>query len=114
MNITPIQWMLIVIAALGAISGGSAQMTDLFGAVISKDIASAASFLSSIISAILMPLTGQSAQIKAVAAMPGVEKVEVNAKANPTLATLAIDPHVDKIAPIPAALIEVTKTAQGI
>ena len=114
MNITPIQWMLIVIAALGAISGGSAQMTDLFGQTVAKDIASAASFLSSIISAILMPLTGQSAQIKSVLAMPGVDKIDVNAQANPTLASIAIDRTVDKIAPTPAALIEVTKTAQGI
>src|SRR5258708_9544251 len=97
MTITPIQWMLITIAALGAISGGVAQMTDLFGPLLAKDIASAASFASSIISAILMPLTGQSAQIKTVLAMPGVDSLQGNRVANPTLAAIAGHPNHDKL-----------------
>ncbi len=44
-------------------------------------------------------------------AMPGIEKINVNAAANQTLATIAMDPNVDKIAPTPSALATVTKTA---
>ncbi len=113
MTITPIQWMLITIAALGAISGGVAQMTDLFGPLLAKDIASAASFASSIISAILMPLTGQSAQIKTVLAMPGVDSLQVNRLANPVLAAIAVDPAQEKIDAIPSDKAQVAATAKA-
>jgi len=114
-NITPIQWFLIFIAFLGALSGSTAQMTDLFGAVVAKDIASGASFLSGLISAILIPLNGQTAQIKSVAAMPGVEKITVNAQANQALAAVAIsdDPAAAKVVTTPSSNTTVTNTAQG-
>jgi len=114
-NITPIQWFLIFLAFLGALSGSTAQMTDLFGPVVAKDVASGASFLSSLISAILIPLNGQAAQVKNVAAMPGVEPIKVNANATQALAQLAIsnDPSAAKIEPLPSVENQVANIAKG-
>jgi hypothetical protein len=115
MNITGIQWFLIILALLGALSGSTAQMTDLFGAVVAKDIASGASFLSSLISAILIPLNGQGSLVKTVAAMPGVEKVLVNQNATQTLAQVAIsnDPAAIKVEATPGDAVAVTNIAEG-
>lgn len=55
----------------------------------------------------------QEALIRAVMAMPGIEPLRVNAKANATVATLAMDPNQTKIAPIPAAQDAVAKTANA-
>lgn len=114
-NITPIQWFLIFLAFLGALSGSTAQMTDLFGAVVAKDVASGASFLSSLISAILIPLNGQAAQVKSVASMPGIEKITVNAQATQTLAQVAVsnDPTAKKVEALPSVEAQVSNIAQG-
>lgn len=113
MNITRNQWIAIIILALGLISGATGQMTDIFGAGAAKSIASAASFMSSFVAGIQVILGGQSQQVKDVAAMPGVEKVTVNATANSALATLAVDPKQDKVAPTTAAMTAVENTAKG-
>lgn len=55
----------------------------------------------------------QKAKVLAVKEMPGVEHIEVNAKANQTLASLAIDPTVDKIAAPAAVIDQVTAIAKG-
>lgn len=112
-NITRNQWIAITILALGLISGATGQMTDIFGAGAAKSIASAASFLSSFVAGIQVILGGQGQQVKDVRAMDGVEKIEVNAKANPTLAALAVDPKEDKISPTAAAMTAVENTAKG-
>ena len=53
----------------------------------------------------------QTSQVKSVLAMQGVEHIEVNAKATPALAVIAVDPANAKIAPIPAAEAAAQKTA---
>lgn len=111
MSITRNQWIAIIILALGLISGATGQMTDIFGVGAAKSIASAASFLSSFVAGIQVILGGQGTQVKDVLAMPGVEKISVNGQANAALATLAVDPTVDKIAPTPAAESAVSATA---
>lgn len=113
MNINGIQWLLIAIAALGAISGGSAQMNDLFGPTIAKDVASAASFLSSIISAIMLPLTGQTATLKAASNIQGVEPIKINASASRDIAKVAVDPSVDNVEPVPTVATQVAAIAKG-
>lgn len=112
-NVTPIQWFLILIAFLGALSGSTAQMTDLFGPTVAKDIASGASFLSGLISAILIPLNGQGSQVKSVRSMPGVEDIQVNRQANPTLAALAMDPNENKISVRPQDAAKVAEIAKA-
>lgn len=114
MNLTSKQWFQIISGVISGLITGAALMQTLFGQDLTIKIVAGLGIFNIILSSVGTAVSGQGSLVKDVAAMPGVEKVEVNAKANPTLASLAIDPAVDKIAPIPAALIEVTKTAQGI
>lgn len=113
MNITRNQWIAIFMLALGLIAGGTSQLTELFGAGVAKNLASSASFLSSFVAGLQIILGGQGMQVKDVRAMDGVQNIEVNAKANPTLAALAIDPAEDKISIAPGASAQVNQTAKA-
>ena len=112
-NLTSTQWFCIVLAILGVMGGATAQLTDLFGQTVAHDIVTASSLVSSLLSAILVALTGQGAQVKSVQAMPGVESIQINAKANPTLAALAVDPAQAKVDIAPGAESAVQLTAKA-
>ena len=114
MNLNRNQIIAIVIAILSVLGGSAAQLTDLFGPGITKIIIAASTLGTTALSSVLAVVTSQSAQIKDVLAMPGVDKINVNAAANQTLAAIAVDPHVDKIAPTPAAEQQVSATAKGV
>lgn len=103
----------ITLVVLGVLAASTAQLNDLVGPTATKTIVSIAGLLTSIISGILGVLTGQASQVKAVQAMPGVEKIVVNKEANQTLAALAIDPLQDKVEALPTDESAVTKTAKG-
>lgn len=111
--VTRNQWIAITILALGLISGATGQMTDIFGAGVAKSIASAASFLSSFVAGVQIILGGQSQQVKDVRAMDGVQHIEINEKATPTLAAMAMDPTEPKIAPSQASAAQVEAIAEG-
>lgn len=113
MNLTTNQIIAIIMAVLGVLVGSTAQLTDLLGPTTTKTVVSLASLANTMLSGIMVILTGQSAQVKNVLAMPGVEKVTVNSQANTTLASLAMDSTVNKIAPTPAALTDVAATAKA-
>ena len=113
MNLNIKQVIAIVVAVLSVLSGSTAQLTDLLGPGAAKVVISCASLTMSVLSSILAVITSQGSTIKDVASMPGVEKITVNDQANQVLATMAVDPTVDKIAPTPAAIDTVTKTAEG-
>jgi len=108
------QIMAIIVAILSVLSGSTAQLTDILGVAGAKITISVASLAMSVLSSILAVITSQSATVKDVLAMPGVQKIDINAHANQTLSAIAIDPKMDKISPTPAALQQVTKTAEGI
>ena len=55
----------------------------------------------------------QTAQVHAVQAMPGVEKVLVNAQASPALAVIAADPTQAKVVATPEAAPVVAATAKA-
>ena len=113
MNLNRNQIIAITIAILGVMIGSAAQLTELFGVGVTKTIISVASLLNSILSSVLAVISSQGGQVHDVLAMPGVEHIDVNAAANKTLAAIAIDPSVNKIAPTQAALQQVTRTAQA-
>jgi hypothetical protein len=113
MNINMTQVLALTLVVLGVISGGSAQLTDLVGPLITKSMVAAASLATSIISGWMVVLTGQSNLVKTVQDMPGVEKITVNDQANKTLATLAVDPNQAKIEATPQAAAAVADTAKG-
>lgn len=113
MNLNRNQIIAITIAVLGVLIGSAAQLTDLFGPGWTKTIISVASLLNSILSSVLAVISSQGGQVRDVLAMLGVEHIDVNREANKTLAAIAIDRNVDKIAPIQADLQQVTQTAQA-
>lgn len=113
MNLNRNQIIAISIAILGVLMVSTSQLTDLFGPTVTKSIVSVASLLNSILGSTLAIITSQGGQVRDVLAMPGVEKININANANQTLAALAVDPTIDKISPTPAAQAAVTATANG-
>lgn len=114
MNLTPLQMIGIILAVNGALTGATAQLTDLFGPLVAKDIVSVASLGSAILGGIITAISGQASQIRNVAAMPGVERVSINAQANPNVASVAVDPDQPKVgAATPEARTILTATAKG-
>ena len=112
------QKLALTIGILGFVATGGTQLTDIFSPfgsiapLIVKEIVSLAGFTSGVLGIVLTFMTGQSGQLKAVQSMPGVESIQVNAKASPTLAAMAVDPSQEKIQVIPAAASAVTQTAK--
>lgn len=113
MNFTPVQWLIMIVGMLGALSSVSGQLTSLFGQTIATDIASVSAILVAILAVPLSMMTSQGAVVKQVASMPGVQQITVNSAANQTLATIAVDQSQNKVQPAPAAAAQVQATAKG-
>lgn len=114
MNLTFQQKLTISIGIVGAATSAFGALNPIMTSTEALIGTVAFGFLSACLGVVATVVSSQGAQIDSVLAMPGVEKISVNAQANKTLASKAIDQTVDKIAPTQAALIDVTKTAQGI
>ena len=119
MNLTLVQKIALSIAALGFLAASGTQLTDIFAPfgssapVIVKEIVSVSSFVSGGLGVFLSFITGQTQQVQAVQAMPGVEKIIVNEKASAALATLAVDEGQAKIEATPQAQRVVEATAKA-
>ena len=141
MQLTRQQMFGIAIVVLSVLIGSTAQLTDLFGSGVAKIVISFATMANSIIGGVQTIMGGQSGQVRDVMSstdggrklldkmlaqpggqdtvvrqvldMPGVDKMDINEKASPELAQLAIDASVDKISPTLEARDAVTKTAES-
>ncbi len=113
MNLNGKQLISIAIVILGVLMISTAQLTDLFGPKVAKSVVSLAALLNSILAGIMTVITSQTGTVKDVLAMPGVDKINVNAQANQTLAAIAVDPTINKISPTPQAQSAVEATAKG-
>ena len=113
MNLNRNQIIAITIALLAVLAGSTAQLTDLVGPALTKTIIAASTLGTTALSSVLAVITSQGGQVRDVLAMPGIEKINVSAAANKTLAEIAIDPSVDKIAPTQSAMQQVTQTAKA-
>lgn len=114
MNLTFNQKVAFVVAVLSFLSAGgsAADLVTLFGSTVAKSIAAFASIGAGIGGLFLGVVTGQANLVKDVQAMPGIEKIQVNAQANSTLAKIAVDPANDKVEVTPEATQAVEKKAQ--
>ena len=110
-NLTTMQWICIIVGLNGLVVGATPQMTVLFGEHAIPYIQAVAALGNGVLGVFGTVISGQGSQVRNVLAMPGVERIAVNAQANQTLAAIAIDPTVNKIAPTPQAQEAVTKTA---
>lgn len=113
MSLNPKQILGILIVVFSVLAVSTAQLTDIFGPQMAKIITSVAGLANAIMGGIVTLFSTQTSLVKEVAAMPGVERVSVNASANQTLATMAVDPQQDKVAPTTGAIEVVTQTAKG-
>lgn len=111
MNLTTNQKLAIAIGVLTGLTGMTAQLTTLLGPHITADVSAASAIIVMGLSVFLTVSSGQSATVKQVLDMPGVEKISVNGQASAALATIAVDPNVNKIAPTTAARDTVEATA---
>jgi len=131
MNLNGRQIFLIIGAIVSVLMVAGPQLVDLFGPGPAKYIASAAGLTNLIINSVVAVLTGnvapevqlrqiasapggQDALVRNVLSMPGIEPLEVNRRASPELAALAVDPNVDKIAPKPSDAGAVMTTASAL
>ncbi len=113
MNLNRNQIIAIAIALLSVLAGSTAQLTELIGPAATKWLIAASTLGTTAMSSILAVLTSQGGQIKDVLAMPGVEKINVGPAANQVLASIAVDPAVNKIGPTAGAVQQVQATAKG-
>jgi hypothetical protein len=112
-SLTTLQWLGVTLVINGALIGSTAQLTDLMGAHWAHIIVSVCSLGNSVLGGIVTMFSGQGTQVLNVKAMAGVDHIDVNEKANPTLAKIAMDPNEDKIAPTLAAQAQVAAIAKG-
>lgn len=118
MNLTPLQIIGIILAVNGALTGATAQLTDLFGPTVAKDIVSVASLGSAILGGIITSISGQASQIRNVANITGGDgkpavRINVNANAGAALASAAIDPALANVgASTPEVRAILTETAR--
>ena len=113
MNLNRNQILGILIAVAGVLAASSAQLTDIFGVTAAKTIVSVCSLLSTVLGSVLAMITGQGGLVKQVQDMPGIEKILVNAQANKTLASIAVDDAATKIEATPLAEAAVQRTAKN-
>jgi hypothetical protein len=114
MNITRNQWFAIIILLLTVLTGGSAQLTDLIGAYATKVVISFSTLATGFLAGVQIILGGQGQQVRDVAAMPGVDRVSINAGASSALASVAVDPSQSKVGAItPEVRTVLIDTAKG-
>lgn len=113
MNLNGKQILSIILVILGVLMASTAQLNDLFGSSNAKIIISIAGLLNAALAGVNTIISSQSSLVTDVQAMPGVEKITVNAQANKALAGLAIDPANEKIDAAPGATQAVNEAAKG-
>lgn len=113
MNLNLNQVLNIIGAILGVMVVSTASLTELFGQGPAKTIVAASGLIVAIVNGVNGVISGQASQLRAVAAMPGVEPIKINTLANKTAATLAVDPSQDKIEPAPGADQKLEQIAKG-
>lgn len=113
MSITAKQWYQIIQGIIGGFITGAALFQTLLGQDLTIKIVAGLGLLNIVVASVGTALSSQGSDIKSVLAMPGVEKLTVNSQANQTLAAIAVDPTINKIAPTQAAEAAVAATAKG-
>lgn len=115
-ELTPLQWIGIIILFNGTLIGGSSYLQDLLlGTVIVKAVIAVASLGNMFLGGLVTMFSSQGSMVRSVAAMPGVEKIAVNGLANQTLAQIATSTAQDsaKVEATPAAQAAVTQIARA-
>lgn len=110
-NLTAAQKIGLWIALLGVLNASTAQLTELIGASATHLLVSFISIASGMLGVLLSVVTSAGQQFLNVKGMQGVELMQVNAKADPQLAALAMDPNEPKVEAAPGTQRAVAATA---
>lgn len=115
MNITRSQWFAIINLVLSSLMTATAFLTQVFGSGTAQLIVGGLGLINTIVGGIGVILTGQGQQLREVAALPGVERISINAGANQTVAQAATDSAQPKIgATTPEVRKTILETAKGV
>jgi hypothetical protein len=98
-GLTSKQWFQIISGSISGLITGAALLQTLLGQDLTIKIVAFLGVINIILSSIGATLSGQANLVRDVAAMPGVDRVSVNAQATPTLAQVAVDPAQQKVGP---------------
>jgi hypothetical protein len=77
----------------------SANLTTLLGAGVATTIVTIAGMANMVLQGVAVVLQTQTNQIKDVAAMPGVDRISINANASAEAAAVAVDKDQPKVGP---------------
>lgn len=113
MNLTPKQWFLAAQAFVSSLITSAALLNPILGEKNALVVVAILGIFNLAMGSVSAVLSSQNNVVKEVAAMPGVERIDINAKANQTLAAIALDPNVDKVAATAQAIPTVVETAKG-
>lgn len=113
MNITSKQWFQIISGAISGLITGAALLQQLVGQTVALQIVAGLGIANIILSSVGTALSGQAGLVKDVAAMPGVDKITVNANATQSLASVAVASDQPKVAASQGSLQEVATIAKG-
>jgi hypothetical protein len=97
MELTGKQWLQIIGGSIAGLITSAALLNPLFGQDLALKIVAGLGIINIVINSIGAAISGQASLIKDVAAMPGVERVSVNANASATLAQAATDPTLKNV-----------------
>ena len=106
-NLTSKQWFQIISGVNGGLITGAALLQTLFGQDVTLKIVAVLGIIGIIINSVGAALSGPDSpatQIKNVAALPGVDRVSINATATNGVATAALDPAQPKVGPTTPAV----------
>ena len=113
MNLSGKQWVGIIGVILNTLMTSTALFTKLWGADVASMVIMGVGTVNTMFSGIGVILASQTNTVRDVLAMPGVEHISVNSQANSTLAAMAVNPDIDKIAPTRAAMDDIAATIKG-
>lgn len=113
MNVTSKQWFQIFSGVISSLITGAALLQTLFGQDVTIKIVAILGIANIILSSVGAALSSQANLVRDVRAMDGVQNIEVNSKANPVLAQMAVDTKEAKISIAPGSQAQVAATAKG-
>lgn len=112
LNITPLQWVGIIILFNSTLIGGASQLGHLsLSPNMVQAILAVATLGNGFLGGLVSMFGSQASMVQSVQQMDSVDRIVVNAQANHALAQLAVDPEQRKVEVAPGAAMAVAKTA---
>ena len=111
MGVTAKLWLQAITQSINGLITASALFATLFGQTETLKIIAILGIINIVVGTVVTTFSTQTATVKDVLAMPGIDPVQVNAQASKALASLAMDQTVNKIGPAPTAVEAVARIA---